>query len=298
MSSIDSTTAATLAKYSLASSTVTPQNFGTSSDAINAMGYRTQDNFLYAIGRDVGNLNRLYKFDSVGGETDLGVVTGIDAGFENIAGAFASDGFLYTINGRDTITNMYKINIATVTATEITMTDSFNDMFDFGFNKNDGLFYGYDSDNGNGAGQLASISLTGTVTHFGPATYAFDDMGAVWVFGNLMYGSENRNGIIREFNVDSASPSFGNLTGTTFQAPQVGTNIAQHDGANCADGVAVTPTPGPTPELPDAATKSVPLTKSPLAAVLLGVALVGLASTVVGYMKLQKSKTKKIDQEK
>lgn len=296
VSGVDSTTPSTIARYSLASSTITPQTIGTASDAVNAVGYRTQDNFLYAMGRNTDNLNHLYKFDSAGGETDLGLVSGMDQDYLSLAGAFAADGYLYVINGRDTNTTMYKINVVTVSASEITMTDSFDDMFDIAYNPSDNLLYGYDSNNGGGAGQLASISLTGTVTHFGPGNYTFGDMGAVWTIENRLYGAENPTGIIRQFDINPTSSSRGDLVGSTFSSPIIGDQQAQHDGANCPNATFTTSTTSTvTPELPDTATQGKPASNKPWAAVLLSAAIVGFVTTVVFYAhrKLQTSKQPK-----
>lgn len=299
-SSLTTTAASTQSRYSFSTSPVTSITVGTYSNTVNAVGYRTQDNFLYAMGRnedpDTGNLNHLYKFDSAGGETDLGVVAGVDGAFIPLAADFGSDGFLYVINGNNADTAMYKVDVGAVSATTLTMSQGLTDAFDIGFNKNDGLFYGYNSNDGGGAGQIFSLSTTGQVTLFGP-NYAFDDFGAVWMVGNELFGYDSRTGIIRGFNVELGSPTRGNLTGTIYQAPLIGDGDlpTQHDGAICQ--VAATPPP-PAPDLPAASTNSLPSKNSPIPAILLTIALIGLTSTAVGYTMLKKAKSTQIGPKK
>lgn len=267
-------------------------SFGTASGAVNAMGYRTQDNFVYAIGVGAGNHNHLFKFDSVGGESDLGAVTGLDTDKDLVAGAFGSDGFLYAFTG-DTDTTMYKINVTDQTSSTVTL-GAHTSINDIGFNVNDGKFYGYDAGatGDTNDGRLVSITTTGTVTQIGSiSNYSYHDMGSAWVFGDQFYGLENRTGELRQFTLTGGSA--GTVVGTTFTlSPPDGEpgSSAQHDGASCATASFTPPTPTPTPSLPDTSSKTVPINTRPYAFVLLSIALVGLTSTGIGIAKLQKSK--------
>ncbi len=285
-----------LSKLTLSSSSgVTKDIYGTASGAVNAMGYRTQDNFLYAVGVGEGNHNHLFKFDAAGGESDLGEVLALDDNTNVTAGAFAADGFLYVTSIEDD-TTMYKIDVSDHTATTITLSgETLQRLTDFAYNINDGKFYGYD----NGAtgdtadGQIKSITTAGVVSNVGPAAQPYYGMGAIWVFGDTMYGLENRTGLLREFSISGANA--GTVIGSIFQlSPPDGepNTSAQHDGASCATASFAPPVvASTTPALPDTATNPKPYQDKPWAAVLLSAAIVGFISTG-SYLAYRKIKTK------
>lgn len=276
-----------LSKLNLAGTSITKSAFGTASGAINAMGYRTQDNFLYAIGRGEANHNNLFKYDSAGGETDLGAVDGLDVDKDLVSGAFASDGFLYAFTG-DNDATMYKINVTDHTSTTIAL-GTHASINDIGYNVNDGLFYGYDSGEVGSStdGRLVSISTSGAVTQIGSISdYSFYDMGAVWVFGNQFFGIENRTGIMREFALAGANA--GTVVSATFTlSPPDGEpgSSAQHDGANCA--TASLTSSNTTPALPDTAANAKNSPIRPWAAILLSTAIVSFA-VFGGYVLYRK----------
>lgn len=270
---------------------ISKDSFGTASVAVNALGYRTQDNFLYAIGVGATNHNHLFKFDAAGGESDLGAVTGLDADKDLVAGAFASDGFLYAFTG-DNDTTMYKIDVTDQSSTTVTL-EAHTSINDIAYNTTDGKFYGYDTGETGATndGKVVSVTTTGAITQVGSiSNYSFNDMGAIWVFNDVMYGLENRTGLLRGFALTGANT--GTVVGTIFQlSPPDGEpgSTAQHDGANCSTASFTPPVP-PTPALPDTGSKTVPFNKQPYAIVLLGIALIGIASTGIGIAKLQKFK--------
>lgn len=209
-----------------ASNPFTYPTLGPSGPAINAVGYNPADNFLYGLRTESGDESRrLYRVDATGAHTDLGLVAGlpIATGGAYFSGAFsaAGDNLLYVMTSAGGNT-MYRVNVATMTATPLTLSRSlyFPDL-DYA----NGLFYAYET-----AGQLVSINpATGTVTNLGSASPAAT-FGAFWADSGGLYGVQNVAGGFYRFD-----PATGQRTLISHAPPSGG-----NDGARCPLGSPMT----------------------------------------------------------
>lgn len=194
---------------------------------INALAYNPTDNFLYALrtqSSDEGR--RLYRIDSTGARTDLGLVTGLPAptGSAYFAGSFtaAGDNMLYVMDGTES-NRMYRINVATMQASLVALS---RNLYVADFDVFNGLLYGLESF----TGQLVSINpATGLVTNVGPPgpTGTF---GAFYADSGGIYGARNTSGGFYRFD-----PVTGRQTLISDAPPSTG-----NDGARCPLGPALT----------------------------------------------------------
>lgn len=184
--------------------------------ARNALGYSAQDNYIYGIEWDGALGNELIRVGSDGSSVNLGVVSGLPSA-SYAAGVIGSTGDYYVTAGG---TALYRINIATRTASLVTMGQSIN-VFDLVWYN--GLLYAINSN----TGQLISINpATGAVTTIGSSAPVTTSI-AMWGFNNaiLAYYRSSDNTISGIYAIDPASGAATLLSNAPL------TNNA--DGANC-----------------------------------------------------------------
>lgn len=203
-------------------------NLATLSTLLNAFGFRVQDGFVYGFKASDPNKNSLYKIDSNGDESNLGVPTGYPAATAptdegTFSGDFANDGLLYSVHRTDAGSALVATNVVAVTSTVID-ADLGIRTADIAYNPKTDLFYGYDAS----IDRFFKLTTTGTVTHFGP-TYNFGTNGAAWFdpMGNY-FSYENTTGTIRQVNIDAAAGQVGAIL-RSVSAPIVDDN----DGTSC-----------------------------------------------------------------
>ncbi|MGD1319674.1 DUF6923 family protein [Chryseobacterium sp. 2R14A] len=212
---------------------------------VNGIGYNTVDNFLYGMRTDAANATHMVKIDATGTFTDLGAVTSLPAGGFN-AGGFDNAGNYYIINFDSS--NLYRINLSTNTATQITLSRSLK-VNDIAFDSTTNLFYGYEQS----TGRLVSINTSGVVTNVGSPS----------ALGNVFFGAmySDSNGDI--FGNEDDGSGFYQFNKTTGQATKISESISAfgNDGANCSNAVitfpadlSITKTDGKTTYVPASAT--------------------------------------------
>ena len=179
--------------------TMTYSNIGSPySSTITALGYNTRDGYMY--GLQIAT-NQLLKIDNTG-VTNLGAVTGLPDQSYN-AGDFGSDGFLY-VKRSSTVSNLYKIDIATMTATSLPLSTSLLSISDMAYHGPTDMIYGIQDDVlyqiDPNTGILISCILTGT-TQTG-------SYGALWCTTdpNIIY-AQNNSGSIYEIDISSCTQS-------------------------------------------------------------------------------------------
>ena len=166
---------------------------GTASVNYNAIGLNPLDGRLY--GMEVLTSNNVIVINTNGTSINLGPVTGLPTGVTFNAGEIDNLGNYYVKVNTDN-SQIYRINLNTMTATTINLSASIN-ISDLAFRTSNGLLYAVNNDNG----RLLSINpANGVVTGIGAAP------GAI-VFGAMfasstgeMYGADNA-GFFYQFNV-------------------------------------------------------------------------------------------------
>ncbi len=142
----------------------------TLSAVLNGLAYNPQDNFLYALylGPNASNVTGtsatqgLYRigqnsFDS------LGNVTGLPNGFQATAADFDANGN-YFVTEAGGSTRMYRINVSTLQATEITLSVNTGNLGDMSLSPVDGFLYGAVNETTYFKIQAPATGTTSTVT--------------------------------------------------------------------------------------------------------------------------------------
>jgi uncharacterized repeat protein (TIGR01451 family) len=191
---------------------------GTATATYNALGYNPTDNYMYAISGTA--TNHVLRIGADGSVTDLGAPAGLPAG-NYIAGSFTAAGntlYVLPVPGGGA-TQMYAINVTTMTATLVTLTGavpvSIADIAYVG-----GLFYSVTQ-----AGQLISINpSTGQVINIGALNGVTNGtfMGAMFGAPNGLYGGLNTGGFYSINLTTGAVTLISGLPGSS-----------NNDGANC-----------------------------------------------------------------
>lgn len=182
-----------------------------SGSARNGLGLNPLDNSIYAIEWGSFSGNQLIRVATDGSTVNLGTITGLPvANYNN--GVITPTGEYYVIPAGSG-TTMYRIDIATRTATPVTLTLGLNNVFDLAWHN--GLMYGVSG------GVLVSISTTGTVTSIGPVP-DLNLVPAMWGFNNLLIAA---NGGTAIYAIDPATGL------STYLSSSPSTNNA--DGVNC-----------------------------------------------------------------
>ncbi len=198
------------------------RNMGVVPPNMNAIGYNTEDNFIYGILNSSGNLGRisLKDLDDTPQDgsinvSDLGVPVGVSGG--SFMGDFDNAGNLYVAASG---TSLYKIDVSAMTATTITLSANITGSHDL-VHVNGKLY----STNGT---TLFEINITnGTVTSK-PLGLPAGVYGAGWatVDSRLYFGGNNGT-VYRITNFASGTPS-GTLV---LEGEQT---MFSNDGASCA----------------------------------------------------------------
>ncbi|MGD1053834.1 MAG: Ig-like domain-containing protein, partial [Candidatus Dormibacteria bacterium] len=202
------------------------------SDTYNAMGYDTLNNYLYAIdtGTDKGDLLRIASDGSV---TNLGTPTGYPAGTTSVAGDFDGNGDLIV---QDSATIYYSINVATMTATKLTITGSTQSVDDLVWIG--GYMYGLTGENpvvllvvDLSTGVATEHDVSGITSTDGAFGAGFSDQP-----DDLFFSDNSGQGIYSLSGYTTSTPS------ATYEAP--GAVTGNNDGAACK--LAGSPFAGPT----------------------------------------------------
>ncbi|MFF3026382.1 DUF6923 family protein [Microbacterium sp. NPDC057944] len=221
----------------------------------NAIGFNTTDNYLYGVQRDTANRTTLIRIGQGGVITSLGAISGLatpPAGQiynEGTFGQGATAGVLYVRYTGGAGTYIGAINVATRTATGITLQTAVPNLSDIVWK--DGFLWG--------------VSQTDRIYRMNPATGQVSSwalglgvnaaFGAQWVYGNGNIGlSDNTTGIIYQVaiaNPTAATPTFtlvstttgpasGNNDGTAIPGLDVDLGIVKTGPAVYTAGAAIT----------------------------------------------------------
>ncbi|MPT31019.1 MAG: DUF11 domain-containing protein [Chryseobacterium sp.] len=189
----------------------------------NATAINSVDGRMYAITGSTGNT--LIRINNDGTYVVLGTISGLSSAGSYNGGVIDTMGNYYVKdNGVDNV--IYKINIATLTATTINLSQNIHPS-DFAFNTVNGLLYGVDLRGAPTASQLFSLDpATGMVNMFGQIYGTADNFGAMFSTNSgELYASNNAGGFY-QFNVTTGARVL------LSSAPSSSTN----DGANCILG--------------------------------------------------------------
>ncbi|WP_035098771.1 DUF11 domain-containing protein [Devosia sp. LC5] len=188
------------------------------SGTYNAIGYNPNDNYIYSAVWDGVSRHKLLRVGGDGSVVDLGPIAGggINVGDDATvlaSGVIGADGFYYVKNNAQ-VDRLYRIDLSTLTATLITMSQPL-DTADFAWNN--GLIYTHSLVNG----FLYSINpATGAVNPIGPS-------GVIDVFGSMISAS---NGIFGRLN----NGGFYRFDLTTGAATLISSSpTGAGDGAKC-----------------------------------------------------------------
>jgi uncharacterized repeat protein (TIGR01451 family)/LPXTG-motif cell wall-anchored protein len=193
----------------------------------NGLGYRTADNYLYAVVTTASTnypVGSLVRIGQEGAYTRVG--TAVVASGQNV-GSFGPNGNLYTMGGSSTTLNITNPDTG-ATAGTVTLNQA-PVISDFTFAN--GFLWGL-TNSANAAPRIARINpSTGAVTFFAaPAGVArASAFGAAWTFGNGNLGfSSNDSGTVYQIavaNPAATTPTF------TLAAQSTGPASSSNDGA-------------------------------------------------------------------
>ena len=179
----------------------------TSSNQYNAIAMHPTDGYIYGL-EISATPNTLVRIGSDGSVTNLGTITGFPGG--SVSGEIGPDGTYYVA----TSTTLYRVNLATMTATPVPLSQSVGTL-DMGWHN--GLLYTAVD----GAGLFAINPANGNVTAVGPTGVA-GNFGGMFGATNGVFGSNNSGGFY-QFNVTTgAATLISNLQGS-----------GSNDGAKC-----------------------------------------------------------------
>lgn len=210
------------------SGTITFQPEGTTTGMIayNAMGFNTNDRYIYAMRRDNGDRD-LIRIGQGGVITTLGAVTGLPdipgANYYN-QGSFGSgdtSNILY-VRGSTANAQLYAVDVTTRTATLVTLDRTVPNLSDILFR--DGFLWGLNSDD-----VMYRINpATGVVTSWPTGLGINRSFGAQWVYGNGNVGVlANDTGNVHQIVITgatTATPTF------TLLSTAAGPASANNDG--------------------------------------------------------------------
>ena len=169
-----------------------------SGTVLNGLGYNPIDNYMYALFRGpnsgstsgVTPTNALYRLDE-NTIVSLGGITGLPNGFSPTAADFGPDGTYYVTRAGGS-TELYRINIATRTATLVTMSQNTGNIGDMAYNPIDGQLYGVGGAGNTtlfridpSSGNVTTTTITGTsITPETWGTAFFDPIGTFYAYSN------------------------------------------------------------------------------------------------------------------
>jgi hypothetical protein len=198
----------------------------------NGIGYNVLDNYIYGIATSGAHNGDLYRIDSGGVATDLGLPVGLPAtGFDN--GAFDLAGNLYIRSNADNHT-IYMIDVGANQPDATTMT-----VTNLNISGSGGIVAGEDDVFINNklyillGSNLSIVDLsndtvtTTSVTGPGGWLSSGNDFGAGWTdqAGELFFSNNESGSIFQISNFNTASPT------ASFKV--AGTITTNNDGANC-----------------------------------------------------------------
>lgn len=191
---------------------------GSYSGNINSIGISPVNGLMYGT---VDNSNTIVRINASGTYTLMGAVTGLPTGVTFNAGEFDATGNYYVKQSGSNAT-LYRVNIATMSATALTLSQAIN-ISDFAYRTADGRLYSVSSDTD---GRLLSIDLS-----VSPATVSFIGANSsLFPFGAMfasstgeVYGSLNTGGFY-QFNLTNGQRTL------ISSSPASNSN----DGAHCA----------------------------------------------------------------
>jgi hypothetical protein len=192
-------------------------DIGSTALYLNAIGYNTEDNYIYGLNNDPGG-STLMRIEHDGSYTDLGLPTGLPSA-GSVVGDFDHTGNLYVlINSPNS--SLYRIDITADTATEIIMSDTLS-VNDFAYIN--GFLYGT---SGTSLYRIDATTGTVTTTALGIPSAVY---GAAWsTVDDRLYFSQNSSGVIYEVTgYDTVSPD-------ATAVLQGDGNLVGNDGASCS----------------------------------------------------------------
>ncbi len=192
---------------------------GPTNPKYNAIGYNSEDNFIYGI--DNGS-SRLVRVDADGTLSVMGAIDSLAPIGVTTNGDFDTSGNLF-VTRPDVL---YKIDVSAspLTAVSFPISDPDFDLADIAFNRTDNFFYGV-NDDGNALWKLDPTTGNATkVITSGPIRDADVGFGAVWADANgAFFASNNSTGIIYRVDVQTGVSS----------AAAIGAPTRSNDGASC-----------------------------------------------------------------
>lgn len=170
----------------------------------NALGYNSQDNYLYGLAMDNGDTDAyLVRVDGDGSLTNLGQPANFPGNTMSFTADFDESGNLWAYPALSGPV-IYRINVATNTATSVNLSADPATVLDWAYY--DGFLYGVDFDN-----RIWSIDLANGTTTSRPVTGLPSEgrYGAAWSnHKGQMYVSETDSGRVYQVrNFFGASPS-------------------------------------------------------------------------------------------
>lgn len=182
--------------------------FETVSDRIgatmNAIGYRSTDNFIYGVNPFTFHL---YRLGSDGKAVDLGIPNGIPTSFNYYTGDVTPDGKYLLLIGSSFTSNIVKVDLEdsdfSVTIKEFSGREIYDIAFDpftsdlYGFSGVDSKLKKIDPETGEIISDFASQSI---VSHIG--ALFFDTFGTLFGYGSVGSGAQNT---LIEFDIKTGS---------------------------------------------------------------------------------------------
>ena len=186
---------------------------------VNATGYNPTDNFIYGISGGANVAKSLIRIDANGTFYNLGVISGLDITAGYTSGEIDNNGNYYIKLAGTGNNKLYKVDIATRTATLIPLSRNIN-FIDIAYTQTDGLLWTQDTV----SKKLVSINPTnGLVTDL-PFVNTLNNYGAWFGSGTgQIYASSNDGTAFVEFDKTTGEAMFISTTQPS----------ANNDGAHC-----------------------------------------------------------------
>lgn len=186
---------------------------------VNATGYNPTDNFIYGISGGANVAKSLIRIDANGTFYNLGFISGLDIAAGYTSGEIDNNGNYYIKLAGTGNNKLYKVDIATRTATLIPLSRNIN-FIDIAYTQTDGLLWTQDTV----SKKLVSINPTnGLVTDL-PFVNTLNNYGAWFGSGTgQIYASSNDGTAFVEFDKTTGEAMFISTTQPS----------ANNDGAHC-----------------------------------------------------------------
>ncbi|MEZ5447945.1 MAG: proprotein convertase P-domain-containing protein [Thiolinea sp.] len=190
-------------------------------EVLNAAGYNPVDNYLYALVAKNANINHLIRIGSNGTAQDLGLVSGLPE--KMVSGDFDAAGNFYVKMADAQSSNLlFKVNIATRSATQITLNNTIAAQ-DFSYSPLNGKLYAID--NPLGLLEYSSSGSSGTVNSYPLGGISISwGAGATFYSNGYLFGYNNGSGQIAKVNLASKK---------VVQMVSALAGLSSNDGASC-----------------------------------------------------------------